>query len=110
MATIKDAVLYIGEDIYSKLKTGKRKFKKYFHYYKMTEWAETEDAEWKGDDCFEDMEDLREFFGDEEYWTIRGDVYVRKYSFDEPLMDEEEENYRGLVEKTEGNQMRIKYE
>ena len=122
MVKVKDTHVYIGDDIYEKLpKAEQKKFKELDRYYKMCEWAEymeldpetgeeVEYHEWGGDKCFKDIEDLRDFFGDDECWTISGTSYERKY---EVFTGEEEKVYEDLSKWCEkegwGNQLRIKH-
>ena len=108
---VKETILVIGEDIEFNLPEEERKkFKHWERYKRMYErdyYNDDEgDVEWEGDAVFKDIDDLKEFCGEDDLAALGNDVSTRKYDV---LTEEDKKFFEGLAEKEQGNQMKIMY-
>ena len=115
MPRVFETIVIIGSDVYEKLpEKEKDEFDEYARYKRMNELeymecnSETNEEnyiEWEGDDCFDDMEELMEFCGEEHIGEIFQFVYTCCYKvFDE---EEDKEYFEDLTKGVKGTQLKI---
>ena len=111
----KETILIIGEDVFNKLS---EKEKEEFHYWNLyrrmheeqyldcnPETNEEVQVDWEGDNCFEDIDELIEFSGEENIGEICIDVYTSCFK----VFDEEEdlEYFQDLAKDVKGKQVKL---